>query len=180
MKELSLDYIQIYVKKSADGYIVINRDSIGGSDHTGGTKPQDAVEMASDANGVFNIIGLDQGTYWLKETDAPDGYRPLLDPIEINVVPTYTTDRNNYIKGDGATDKTLKTLEATAKIKSFYSGIFNTEDLNLTTDVNEGSMNLTVVNKVGTKLPITGSPMTLLMVSLGTGIMTYSIRRKKN
>ena len=41
-------------------------------------------------------------------------------------------------------------------------------------------MNLTVVNKVGTKLPITGSPMTLLMVSLGTGIMTYSIRRKKN
>ena len=170
---------EVYVKKSADGYIVINRDSIGGTDHTGGTKPQDAVEMVSDANGVFNIIGLDQGTYWLKETDAPDGYRPLLDPIEINVVPTYTNDRNNYIKGDGATDKTLKTLGATAKIKSFYSGIFNTEDLNLTTNVNEGSMNLTVVNKVGTKLPITGSPMTLLMMSLGTGIMTYSIRRKK-
>ena len=170
---------EVYVKKSADGYIVINRDSVGGTDHTGGTQPQDAVEMVSDANGVFNIIGLDQGTYYLKETDAPDGYRPLLDPIEINVVPTYTTDRDNYIKGDGATDRTLKTLEATAKIKSFYSGIFNTEDLNLTTDVNEGSMNLTVVNKVGTKLPITGSPMTLLMMSLGTGAMVYSIRRKK-
>ena len=170
---------EVYVKKSPNGYIVINRDSIGGTDHTGGTKPQDAVEMVSNADGVFNIIGLDQGQYWLKETDAPDGYRPLLDPIEINVVPTYTTDRNNYIKGDGATDKTLKTLEATAKIKSFYSGIFNTEDLNLTTDLNEGSMNLTVVNKVGTKLPITGSQMTLLMISLGTGAMVYSIRKKK-
>ena len=170
---------EVYVKKSTDGYIVINRDSLGGTDHIGGTTPKDAVEMVSNADGVFNIIGLDQGTYYLKETDAPDGYRPLLDPIEINVVPTYTTDRDNYIKGDGATDKTLKTLEATAKIKSFYSGIFNTEDLNLTTDINEGSMNLTVVNKVGTKLPITGSSMTLLMVSLGTGTMIYSMKRKK-
>lgn len=171
---------EVYVKKSPDGYIVINRDSLGGNDHVGGSVPNDAVEMVSNADGVFNIIGLDQGTYWLKEIDAPVGYRPLLDPIEINIVPTYTIDRDNYIKGDGATDKTLKDLEATAKIKSFYSGIFNTEDLNLTTDLNEGSLNLTVVNKVGTKLPITGSATTLLMMSLGTGLMTYSIRKKKN
>ena len=164
---------EVYVKKSDQGYIVINEDS------TNGSRPADAVEMVSDANGEFNIIGLDQGTYYLKEPEAPAGYRPLLDPIEINVVPTYTTDRNNYIKGDGATDKTLQTLEATAKIKSFYSGIFNTEDLNLTTDVNEGSANLTVVNKVGAKLPITGSSMTLLMMAAGTGIMTYSLKRKK-
>lgn len=165
---------EIYVKNSDKGYIVINEDSAGGD------IPTDAVEMVSNENAEFNIIGLDQGTYYIKEVGAPPGYRPLLDPIEINVVPTYTTDRNNYIKGDGATDKTLQTLEATAKIKSFYSGIFNTEDLNLTTDVNEGSANLTVVNKVGAKLPITGSSMTLLMMAAGTGIMTCSLKRKKN
>ena len=31
--------------------------------------------MASDAKGVFTILGLDQGTYYLKETDSPAGYR---------------------------------------------------------------------------------------------------------
>lgn len=138
--------------------------------------------MVSDANGVFTIIGLDQGTYWLKETDAPDGYRPILDPIEINIVPTFTTDRNAYVKGDGATDKTLKTLEATAKIKTFWSGVFNTEDQKLGTDVEQGSLNITVVNKVGSKLPITGSGATVALIGIGSTLMAGSLihSRKKN
>ena len=41
---------EVYVKTGQDGYIVINRDSLGGTDHTGGTKPDTAVEMVSDAN----------------------------------------------------------------------------------------------------------------------------------
>lgn len=36
------------------------------------------------------------------------------------------------------------------------------------------------MNKVGAKLPITGSSMTLLMMAAGTGIMTCSLKRKKN
>lgn len=170
---------EVYLKDSPSGYIVINRDSVGGSDHTGGSVPGDAVEMVSNKDGLFTIIGLDQGIYYLAETGAPDGYRPLLDPIELNIVPTFTTDRDGYIKGDGATDKTLQDLEATAKIKSFYSGIFNTDDLNLTTSVENGSANLTVVNKVGTKLPVTGSGATLLVMALGSGLMSYSLSKKK-
>lgn len=167
---------EVYVKASDKGYIVINRDT------AGSTVPGDAVEMVSDANGVFTIIGLDQGTYWLKETDAPDGYRPILDPIEINIVPTFTTDRNAYVKGYGATDKTLKTLEATAKIKTFWSGVFNTEDQKLGTDVEQGSLNITVVNKVGSKLPITGSGATVALIGIGSTLMAGSLinSRKKN
>lgn len=174
---------EVYVKKSPNGYIVINRDSLGGTDHVGGTVPQDAVEMVSDANGVFNIIGLDQGTYWLKETTAPDGYRPLLDPIEINVVPTFVQNRDFYVKGDGATDKALVSLEATALVRDFWEGLFHDNTLTLGTDVGAGSMNLTVVNKVGSKLPITGSGATLALIGLGSTMMVGSLvlsRRKKN
>lgn len=174
---------EVYVKKSPSGYIVINRDSLGGTDHVGGTVPQDAVEMVSDANGVFNIIGLDQGTYWLKETTAPDGYRPLLDPIEINVVPTFVQNRDFYVKGDGATDKALVSLEATALVRDFWEGLFHDNTLTLGTDVGAGSMNLTVVNKVGSKLPITGSGATLALIGLGSTMMAGSLvlsRRKKN
>lgn len=174
---------EVYVKKSPNGYVVINRDSLGGTDHVGGTVPQNAVEMVSDANGVFNIIGLDQGTYWLKETTAPDGYRPLLDPIEINVVPTFVQNRDFYVKGDGATDKALVSLEATALVRDFWEGLFHDNTLTLGTDVGAGSMNLTVINKVGSKLPITGSGATLALIGLGSTMMAGSLvlsRRKKN
>lgn len=166
---------EVYVKKNTNqgqgGYVVINRDSIGGTDHTGGIAPKDAVEMVSDANGIFKIYGLDQGTYYLKETDAPDGYRPLLDPIVINVNPTYTTDRNNYVKGEGATEETLKKLEGTAHIKSFYNGAFKEEDSKLNTDVNQGNLDIKVINEVGKKLPITGSSAMLVIVCAGAALM---------
>lgn len=161
---------EVYVKESPNGYVVMNRDSLGGTDHNGGTRPSSAVEMASDAKGVFTILGLDQGTYYLKETDSPAGYRELQDPIVITIKPTFTDERNNYNAGEGATDKTLKTLEATAHVKEFLNGAYKESDTNLKTDVTDGSANITVVNYVGTKLPITGSNLT--MICLGAGTIT--------
>lgn len=161
---------EVYVKESPNGYVVMNRDSLGGTDHTGGARPSSAVEMASDAKGVFTILGLDQGTYYLKETDSPAGYRELQDPIVITIKPTFTDERNNYNAGEGATDKTLKTLEATAHVKEFLDGAYKESDTNLKTDVTDGSANITVVNYVGTKLPITGSNLT--MICLGAGTIT--------
>lgn len=168
---------EVYVKKvsGGDGYTVINRDSVKSD-----TAPSEAVEMVSDSNGVFNIIGLDSQVYYLKETKAPDGYRLLKDPIKIDVKATYDEEnRNNYIKGDGATDKTLEKLEATAYFKEFYTGEFNEYDNVLTTDVENGSMNIKVVNKVGSKLPATGSIATVLLVGAGTTVMASVIIRNR-
>lgn len=171
---------EVYVKEAAngDGYTVINRDSIKGDE-----APAEAVEMISDENGIFNIVGLDSQTYYLKETKAPAGYRLLKDPIKITVKATYSDEnRENYVKGDGATDKTLQKLEATAHFKEFYSGKYSEYDNNLTTDVENGTLNIKVVNKVGSKLPATGSTMTVILVGAGTAMMATALikRRKEN
>lgn len=161
---------EVFVKKGSTGYIVINRDSLGGSDHTGGSAPADAVEMISDSKGIFTIFGLDQGTYYLKETAAPDGYRQLLDPIEITITPTFTSDRNSYADGQGAGPDILKDLSATATIKEFLGGLGSQNTQDLTTNVENGSLNITVVNHVGSKLPMTGSNATIIMLGAGAVI----------
>lgn len=175
---------EVYVKESPNGYVVMNRDSLGGTDHTGGARPSSAVEMASDAKGVFTILGLDQGTYYLKETDSPAGYRELLDPIVLTIKPTFTDERNNYNAGEGATEKTLQKLEATAHVKEFLNGAYKESDTNLKTDVTDGSANITVVNYVGTKLPITGSNLTMICLGAGTitvvGALALDKRKKAN
>lgn len=170
---------EVYLKKSENGYIVMNRDLLGGTDHVGGSVPENAVEMVSAKDGTFVIYGLDQGTYYLKETEAPDGYRALLDPIEIRVIPTFTEERDGYVKGEGATDTTLQKLEATAKMKTFYSGLLNAESQSLETEVEDGSINLNVVNKVGMKLPVTGTSTLLIIFAAGSGMMVYSVLSKK-
>lgn len=169
---------EVYVKEAAngDGYTVINHDSVKGDE-----APAEAVEMVSDKNGIFNIVGLDSQTYYLKETKAPAGYRLLKDPIKIDIKANYGEDnRGNYTKGDGATDKTLQKLEASAHFKEFYTGAFTEYDSSLTTDIETGTLNIKVVNKVGSKLPATGSSMTLLLTVTGAGLMTAAlIKRRK-
>lgn len=168
---------EVYVKEYNGAYNVINRDALGGTDHEGGARPEDAVEMVSDKKGEFKIYGLDQGTYYLKETDSPAGYRELLDPIRIVIKPTFTTDRDTYVEGEGATNKILQKLEATAYVKEFQQGAYHESTTDLKTDVDEGAVNITVVNKVGTKLPITGSALTL--ICLGAGVVTVLGASKK-
>lgn len=168
---------EVFVKSGLDGYIVINRDSAGGADHTGGTTPEEAVEMVSNAEGTFNIYGLDSGTYYLKETHAPDGYRLLKDPIKVDLKATFTTERDGYVKGDSATDKTLVSFDAAANIKTFYDGLFKTESKALETDVEDGSANITIINQVGKKLPITGTSAVAIMLGSGAVMMTYAIAK---
>lgn len=175
---------EVYVQEVTGGYAVINRDSCGGTDHTGGKAPAKSVEMKSNDNGNFVIFGLDSGVYYLKETKAPAGYRQLLDPIVLNVSATYSNDRNNYIEGQGATDKILKAFDIGAHVKSFNDGKYTEEDQTLNTDVANGVGYLTVINKEGSKLPITGSNLTLIITAAGTVIIlgsaaAYAKSRKK-
>lgn len=138
----------VKVKKSTNGYVVSNSVD---------------EEIVSNEKGEFVIQGLDQGTYYLKEIKAPDGYTLLKEAIEIQITPTFVADRNNYTSnGEG-----LVSLSATS---------FNTH---LNASTNDLSVALKVVNQTGSKLPITGSMGTIVCVLTGAGIMVYVCKKKR-
>lgn len=46
-------------------------------------------ELVTDTSAQYKIQGLDQGTYYLVETVAPDGYNRLLTAQKVEIKPTY-------------------------------------------------------------------------------------------
>lgn len=114
----------------------------------------DAQDIVTDDEGTFRLDGLDQGTYWLREVQAPAGYHKLKDPIEITITPGFVDDRHAYVAGgQGLTD-----LTATA----------GGQDLE--TDPIQTSANLSVLNRTGSVLPSTGSGMTIVLFAAAAGL----------
>lgn len=79
-------------------------------------------------SGELYFLGLDEGTYQLKETDAPDGYNILTAPVEVVITsgieegasaPTFKVNNN-------ATDYTVKVLNQTGSLLPETGGIGTT------------------------------------------------------
>lgn len=152
--------------KGSNEYVVVDND-ISSSDTS------DPIE--SDADGNFSIIGLDSDVYYIKEVEAPDGYRLLKDPIKVDIKSTFSDDRNSYIKGEGSTDKTLKSLAAKASMTEFYHQIFKTGDADLHTDAQSGVIESKIVNETNELLPAAGGQMLAVLATLGLGITSFTI-----
>lgn len=114
----------------------------------------DAQDIVTDDEGSFRLDGLDQGTYWLREVQAPAGYHKLKDPIEITITPGFVDDRHAYVAGGQG----LRDLTATA----------GGQDLE--TDLIQTSANLSVLNRTGSVLPSTGSGMTIVLFAAAAGL----------
>lgn len=119
-----------------------------------------ATELESDKNGLFKVIGLDDGTYFLKETLAPSGYNTLADPIRLVI----SANTNNGQNGFGKTTE-LTTIDVTVGNAPSASGA--------TTAGNSatGTVNITVENNRGTTLPGTGGIGTTIFYVIGGGLM---------
>ena len=162
---------EVYVKKMEERYHVINEDSCYGT-------PENAEEIVSAEDGTFAVYGLDSGTYYLKETEAPAGYRPILDPIKLVLTPNFPEDLNSYVKGEGAQDSVLN-LSAVAKTKVYVNGEYREKEVSLEVDQERGSLNLSVVNDIGKKLPITGSYVVPVLMGIGVTMVLVSFRNKQ-
>lgn len=135
---------------------------------TGWVASKDAASvLKSDATGMFKVIGLDDGTYSLIETKAPEGYNLLSSPIEVVVAATTKNDQNYAgVPSDALTALKIKVdgSEANGDVKT---GIVETD----------------VENNVGATLPETGGIGTTLFYLLG-GLMaagsalTLIVRRR--
>lgn len=158
---------ELHVKKTEEGhYTAISKDTY---DKTAQTTAD--VFITSEEEGKFLIKGLDAGTYYLKEVEAPDGYRLLVDPIRIRIQASFSENRNNYVKGDGESKRALLKLQYFAHMKEFLNGNFKENETELTVDQQMRWANLTVVNMIGSKLPITGSSATLIILGVGIAFM---------
>ena len=103
--------------------------------------------LTSDANGFFKIVGLDAGTYYLKETKAPAGYNLLEKPIAIVISATLNTSETN----PALTALTIKVDNGEAKDGNLDTGVVATN----------------VENNKGATLPETGGIGTTIFYALG-------------
>lgn len=96
-------------------------------------KENDAYEFVTDeTNGQISIPGLDAGKYLITETTTPEGYNTIA-PVTITVTPTY--DNDGKLTGLTVTDDSVMVDSEAA---------------------NGAIMPLTIKNKKGSGLPLTG------------------------
>lgn len=134
----------------------------------------EGTTITTPADGIFRIVGIDEGTYWLEETDAPENYNILENRVKLEIVANTLDgdddDRNawdSFDPDEALTELTLSVDGGTAKAGN----------------INTGAVATIVENNKGTSLPETGGIGTTLFY-LGGGAMVavagvYLISKKR-
>lgn len=103
--------------------------------------------FSAEGTGQFNIIGLDAGTYTLKETTVPGGYNKCND-IEIVIEGYHTEDPNNR-------------STASCVITKYQNG--------------ESTNTITIINNQGSVLPETGGIGTVIFYVIGGVLVAAAV-----
>ena len=109
----------------------------------------DATTLETSSTGDVLIQGLNVGTYYLEETEAPVGYNKLAKPIEVKI--TATTDDATGVS---------ETVEYRNENDSTYTPATNAT--------------VKVLNEAGTQLPSTGGIGTTIFYVIGGGLMAVA------
>ena len=129
--------------------------------------------ITTDSKGYFNVKGLDAGTYYLKEINAPAGYNKLNEDITFVIDATYSDPEESL---------TLETLKLTIDGKE-ASGKGPDKTLDYVNMVT-GTVTIPVLNATGTILPSTGGMGTTVLYVVGilamAGGLFYFVMSRKN
>jgi fimbrial isopeptide formation D2 family protein/LPXTG-motif cell wall-anchored protein len=153
-KTLAKAEFELY--KTVDGtnnYAVVADGKVTGwtTDETAATK------LVSGSDGLFKVAGLDDGTYYLKETKAPTGYNLLADPVTLVIAAT-TVNSQNWV---GTAADALTALTIKVGSEAIADG-----------NVSTGTVTATIANNAGSTLPSTGGIGTTLFYVIGILLMS--------
>lgn len=139
-------------------------------DSSSSTTAMDVAQIETTADGTLTIKGLAEGTYYFKETSAPDGYGKIQDPIEITISKG----------GDGELSYQINNPTATVNNVSATINAGGSAD-------KAGLVQLTVENQklLFGFLPKTGDVGTFIFIAAGIGLVCAAVvyltsRRRKN
>ncbi len=127
-----------------------------------------ATEVTTDATGIFKFIGLDDGTYTLRETTTPTGYNTMAD-LALTIG---ATTKNNQTWAGTASDA-LTAIKLT----------MNNKDTN--GSVSDGKVEGSIINQKGSSLPSTGGIGTTMfyvgggVLVAGAGVILITKKRAK-
>lgn len=149
-------------------------------------RPATAVEIAdtgvttvTDITANFLIKGLNQGTYYLKETVTPS---PFFAPTGYFKVDLVAAKEGGSTKYTGTLDGTADTGSKASITDVADTGLLLASGINIT---NNNEFDITVLNSTTPVLPTTGGMGTMLFTVLGVVLMAlaaglFFFRRRKN
>ena len=129
------------------------------------------ITLSTGTDGIISFAKLDEGTYYLKETKAPQGYTLLANPVKVEII----ANKDGEGKATGTFALKVDDKEITAQSGDYVTRL----------DQNTGTAIVAVENHKGFTLPSTGGMGIFVFLTIGVvGILTVSVviirKTKKN
>ena len=143
-------------------------------------------KVTTDPSGLMKIEGLDVGTYWLKELDAPNGYIRDTKSHKVEITAVIEEDETSEIIDGIEVKYSVPVLKSyTIKIDDAGTSTFTTtlDGSETLTTIAPGDSSTEIKNTKGVELPSTGGIGTTIfyivgaILVIGAGVVLITRRR---